>query len=112
MSLMRASSSVAVGLEWGGADLAVLGVDENLPLVLIDVEADDERRGRVELTRRIEEHVGDEDARVGRARELHGVRAQPSVRAVQLRQPLLGRTLALAAHGIDQPFAMQRGADE
>ena len=99
-------------LEGRLGDAAVLDEHEDLPAIVRGVEADGVGRGGVELAGRVDQRARDEIARVGFAREAQQIRTQRAVRAMQLRDAFFGRELAFAAHGVDQPLAMQRGADE
>ena len=91
--------------------LVVVHVRDDAPLLQRILAHHDIARARPELPRRLEQHVAHEAVQVGLTGEALEVATDHRVRLGKLGDALLGGALALAAHVIDQPLAMERRAD-
>ena len=92
-------------------ELPVAYVRDDAPLLQRVLQHDHRTGDRVELARRLEQHVAHEAVQVGLAGETLEVGADHGVGRGEPGDSFLRGTLALAAHVIDEALAMQRGTD-
>jgi len=95
----------------GLGQLSVAHVGDDAPLLQRVLEHDHHSGDGVELPRCLEQHVAHEAVQVGLTRETLEVAANHRVGLGELGKALLGGMLALVAHVIHEPLAVQRGAD-